>query len=236
MPGSKILPATIGAMARDLFITGTDTGVGKTQVSVAFLHALRARGLRAIGMKPVASGCHWTPEGWRNEDALALLEASDPRPAYALVNPFALTTPTAPTIAAQKAGVVVELPPILAAYRSLRQQAESVVVEGVGGWLAPLAEGIEQADLVRAFDLDLVLVVAMRLGCLNHARLTARAIAGDRCRLVGWVANGVAEPLDFADEYFVALQQHLAVPCLGRIPFLPTASAPELASLLSLPA
>jgi dethiobiotin synthetase len=222
-------------MAQRLYITGTDTGVGKTRVSVALLHALRRQGLHAVGMKPVASGCHWTPEGWRNDDAVALQVASEPFPEYGLVNPFALTTPTAPTIAAQKAGVVVGLPPILAAYRSLRQQAESVVVEGVGGWLAPLADELDQSDLVRALDLDVVLVVGMRLGCLSHARLTARAIRDDDCRLIGWVANTVVEPLDYADEYFVAVRQAMATPCLGRIPFLPEASATEVAAFLRLP-
>jgi dethiobiotin synthetase len=217
------------------FITGTDTDIGKTRVGAALLHALRRHGLRAIGMKPVASGCHWTPEGWRNEDALVLQAASDPHPTYALVNPIALPTPTAPTIAAEQAGMVIELPPILAAYRSLRQQADSVVVEGVGGWLAPLAESLDQSDLVRALDLDVVLVVGMRLGCLNHARLTARAIREDGCRFVGWVANTVADPMVDADEYFAALQGAIAAPCLGRIPFLPNASAGEIAAFLTAP-
>lgn len=236
MPGRKIPPVTIAAMAQGIFITGTDTGVGKTQVSVALLHALRARGARAIGMKPVASGCASTPAGWRNDDALALQAASAPRPDYELINPFALPDATAPTIAAAHAGVTVSLAPILAAYRGLAAEADRVVVEGVGGWLAPLAEGIEQADLVRALKLDVVLVVAMRLGCLNHARLTARAIAGDRCRLVGWVANGTAERLDFAGEYFASLQRALPVPCLGRVPFASGVDAAALAEHLEVPA
>ncbi len=217
------------------FITGTDTDIGKTRVSTALLHALHRRGMRAVGMKPVASGCHWTPEGWRNEDALVLQAASDPHPVYALVNPITLPTPTAPTIAAEKAGTVIELPPILAAYRLLLQQADSVVVEGVGGWLAPLAEALDQSDLVRALDLEVVLVVGMRLGCLNHARLTARAIREDGCRLVGWVANTVADPMADADEYFAALQGAIAAPCLGRIPFLPDANSVEIANFLTVP-
>jgi dethiobiotin synthetase len=130
---------------------------------------------------------------------------------------------------------VIELPPILAAYRSLRQQADSVMVEGVGGWLAPLADELDQSDLVRALELDVVLVVGMRLGCLNHARLTARAIREDGCRLVGWVANAIAEPMIDADDYFLAAERAIDAPCLGRIPFLPEASAAELGAMLSLP-
>lgn len=217
------------------FITGTDTGVGKTRVSAALLHALRLRGLRAIGMKPVASGCEPTAEGWRNEDALTLLEASAPRPAYALVNPFALPEATAPTIAAKKAGIVIDLPPILAAYRLLRTQADSVVVEGVGGWLAPLAENLDQSDLVRALELDVVLVVGMRLGCLSHARLAARAIREDGCRLVGWVANSTTDSMIDADEYFLAAAGAIAAPCLGRIPYLPDTRVAELAAFLTMP-
>jgi dethiobiotin synthetase len=222
-------------MTPDYFITGTDTGVGKTRISAALLQALCRQGVRAVGMKPVASGCDWTPDGWRNEDALELQAASDPRPAYELVNPIALPEATAPTIAANKAGITIELPPILSAYRALREQADAVVVEGVGGWLAPLSGELDQSDLVRALDLDVVLVVGMRLGCLNHARLSARAIRADGCRLVAWAANSATEPMANADEYFQALQRALDVPCLGRIPFLANASAAELAGLLTMP-
>ena len=214
------------------YITGTDTGVGKTQVSVALLHCLRSRGLRAVGMKPVASGCVMTANGWRNDDALALQAASDSCPDYALINPFALPDATAPSIAAKNAGVVIELSALVAAYRALQSQAEQVVVEGVGGWLAPFTDGLEQSDLVRALDLDVVLVVGLRLGCLNHARLSARAIRDDGCRLVGWVANAI-EPMEFADDYFAALQAAMAAPCLGRIPFAATASAADRAKFLA---
>ena len=122
-----------------LFVTGTDTGVGKTVASCALLHGLRAQGLRAVGMKPLASGCEATPAGLRNEDALALQAARDPVPAYADVNPYALPEPLAPEIAAREAGVCVALPPMLQAHARLQAQADVVVVEGVGGWMAPLA-------------------------------------------------------------------------------------------------
>ncbi|HEX5755543.1 MAG TPA: dethiobiotin synthase [Arenimonas sp.] len=219
-------------MPGSVFITGTDTGVGKTFASCALLHALRARGLRAVGMKPVASGCERIDDDWRNADALALQAASDPRPAYALVNPFALPEPTAPQIAATQAGVEVCLEPMLAAYQLLQQQADAVVVEGVGGWLAPMADGLEQADLVRALRLPVLLVVGLKLGCLNHARLTARAVLADGLSLRGWIASDVDPALAHAEDYFGLLQAALPMPCIGRLPHRPDGDAAALAGTL----
>lgn len=204
---------------RGVFVTGTDTGAGKTTASAALLHALRARGLRAIGMKPLASGCTRTAGGWRNDDALALQAASDPRPAYDDVNPFALPLPIAPEFAARDAGIEVSMAPILAAHARLAAQADFVLVEGVGGWLAPLTATLDQADLVRALGLPVVLVVGMRLGCLNHARLSVRAIAADGVRLAGWIASEVDPDMDRRDENFDALCARLPAPCLGRLPW-----------------
>lgn len=197
------------------FVTGTDTGVGKTFASVALLHALRARGLRAIGMKPVASGCEHAAGGWRNEDALTLLAASDPAPDYADVNPYALPEATAPQLAARDAGVAVALGPILSAHARLAARADALVVEGVGGWAAPLADGLDQCALARALDAGVVLVVGLRLGCLSHARLTARAIEADGCRLVGWIGNRVDPGFDRVDDYLDLLRDALPAPCLG---------------------
>jgi dethiobiotin synthetase len=201
-----------------LYVTGTDTGIGKTVASVALLHALRARGLRAVGMKPVASGCERVEGGWRNEDALALLAASAPRPAYADLNPYALRLPLAPELAAAEDGVVVELQAIRAAHARLRERADTVVVEGVGGWAAPLSRTLDQADVARALDLPVVLVVGLRLGCLNHAYLSARAIADDGCRLAGWIANEVDPAMARIDDNVALLAQRLPAPCLGRLP------------------
>lgn len=212
------------------FITGTDTGVGKTFTSVALLHALRAGGARAVGMKPVASGCEATADGLRNEDALALQAASDPRPAYALVNPYALPEPTAPQIAAERAGVRVTLPPMLDAFRALQALSDQVVVEGVGGWLAPLADDLEQADLVKALDLPVILVVGLKLGCLSHARLSARAIVADGCCLHGWIGSGV-EALE--PRYIELVARALPVPCLGVLPHSPGADPARLAAKLA---
>lgn len=206
-------------MSRGWFVTGTDTGIGKSVASASLLHALRRRGLRAVGMKPLASGCEASAEGWRNEDALLLQAASEPRPAYADINPYALPLPLAPELAAADAGVTIDLQPILDAYARLSAQADAVVVEGVGGWAAPLSATLDQADLVRALDLPVVLVVGLRLGCINHARLTARAIAADGLRLAGWICNDIDPAMTRADENFELLKTRLPVPCWGRLPF-----------------
>jgi dethiobiotin synthetase len=217
------------------YVTGTDTGIGKTVTSSSLLHALRGHGLRAVGMKPLASGCDNTADGWRNEDALALQAASAPRPDYALINPYALPQPLAPEIAAAEAGVTIELAPLHAAFAQLRAMADVVVVEGVGGWAAPLSASLDQADLARAFDLPVVMVVGMRLGCLNHARLTAAAIAADGLRCVGWVANEVDPEMARRDENFALLGARLPMPCWGRIPYDPEAAPDQLAAHLRLP-
>ena len=207
-------------------MTGTDTGVGKSLASVVLLHALRARGLRVAGMKPVAAGCEATPDGPRNEDALALQAASDPVPAYADVNPWALAAPTAPQLAAREAGVAVDLPPILAAHARLAASADMVVVEGAGGWLSPLGDGLEHADLAHALGLPVLLVVGLRLGCLSHARLSARAIQADGCRLVGWVASAVDPDFPRAGDYLGLLRDALPMPWLGTLPYAPPPAGP----------
>ena len=222
-------------MSSAWFVTGTDTGIGKSVASATLLHALRARGRRAVGMKPLASGCESTPDGWRNEDALALQAASDPRPAYDDVNPFALPNPLAPELAAADAGIRVTLAPIVSAFQRLSAQADSVVVEGVGGWAAPLSADLDQADLVRALDLPVVLVVGLRLGCINHARLTARAIENDGLRLAGWIANDIDPAMARSDENFELLKQRLPVACWGRLPFREKPDPAQLASLLLAP-
>ncbi|WP_119719289.1 dethiobiotin synthase [Cognatilysobacter tabacisoli] len=216
-----------------VYVTGTDTGVGKSVASAALLHALRRDGLHAVGMKPVASGCEVTDDGLRNEDALALQAASSaPQPAYADVNPFALPAPLAPELAAADVGVTLSLDPILAAYARLAARADAVVVEGVGGWAAPLSATLDQLDLVRALDLPVVLVVGLRLGCINHARLTARALAADGARLVGWIANEVDPAMARIDDNVRMLEARLPVPCWGRLPHAPAADPREQAAHL----
>ena len=205
--------------ARGLFVTGTDTGVGKTWASVALLHALRARGLAATGMKPVASGCVATPAGLRNEDAEALIAASEPAPPYADCNPFALAEAIAPHVAAERAGMAITLAPIEAAYARLATRAERVVVEGAGGWMAPLAHDLMQADLARALGLPVILVVGLRLGGISHALLSARAIRADGCELVGWIANRIDPAMEQAEASLATLRARLDAPLLGVLAY-----------------
>ncbi len=205
-------------MSRAVFIAGTDTGIGKTHVACALLHALRAAGHHACGMKPVASGCMETPAGLRNDDALALQAASSDAPAYALINPVALRDPLSPHLAAAHAGVSIALPPLRAAFEALSASHRRVVVEGVGGWLVPLAPGLFAADIAVQWKLPVLLVVGLRLGCLNHALLSARAIAADGCRLLGWIGNRIDPDMLAAEENLASLRALLPAPCLGVLP------------------
>jgi dethiobiotin synthetase len=204
--------------ARGVFIAGTDTGIGKTHVSCALLHALRGAGVRASGMKPVASGCERTPQGLRNEDALALIEASDPRPDYATCNPYPFEPAIAPHLAAAEAGAQVELARIEAACARLAGHAECVVVEGVGGWMVPLSGSLDAGAIPRALKLPVILVVGLRLGCINHARLSARAIEADGCELLGWIGNRVDPAMELPEENLDTLHRLLPASCLGVLP------------------
>lgn len=201
------------------YVTGTDTGIGKTVASVALIHALRAQFATVAGMKPVASGCEQTADGWRNADALALQAASRPSPPYHAVNPWALRAATAPEIAAAAEGRELSLALLDQACAALRASHQALVVEGVGGWLAPLSTALFQADLVRRWQLPVVLVVGLRLGCINHALLSARAIAADGLTLLGWIGNAIDPALDYPNETRAILQQRLPCPCLGFIEY-----------------
>jgi dethiobiotin synthetase len=207
-----------------VFVAGTDTGIGKTLAGASLLAALNARGQRAVGMKPVASGCAAGALGLRNDDAESLIAHSAGNPDYALVNPYALPEAVAPHLAARAAGVEIRLEPIVAACAALRAQADTIVVEGVGGWAVPLSATLMQCDLVRALDLPVILVVGLRLGCLNHALLSARAIEADGCRLAGWIGNRIDPAMARADDNLATLRERLAAPCLG---VLPSVARPE---------
>lgn len=209
-------------MAKGFFITGTDTGVGKTLVSCVLLHALRARGLRAAGMKPVASGCEQTPAGLRNADALALQAASSSPPDYATLNPYAFAPAIAPHLAAQAAGVTMDFARITSCYQALARQADAVVVEGAGGWRVPLGPSGDMADLAAALGLPVILVVGLRLGCLNHARLSAEAIRTRGLPLAGWVANALDPDMAERAANVATLIQTLPAPCLGQLPYQAT--------------
>ena len=205
-------------MQRTWFVTGTDTGVGKTLVSAALLTALARTGQRVVGMKPVASGCDATPHGLRSADAEALRAAGNVLADYADINPYALAAPTAPHLAAAAAGVQIDTATIHTHYARLAAHADAVVVEGIGGWLVPISRTQTMADVVRRLELPVILVVGLRLGCLNHALLTERAITASGCRLVAWVANTLERSVP--DGYVEALTDCLGAPCLGVIPFV----------------
>ena len=214
-------------MGKGYFIVGTDTGVGKTLVSAALLHAFVRRGSRAVGMKPVAAGCEATLEGLRCDDVERLLAAANVAAAPELVNPYALVPPVAPHIAAQQAGVEIDLERIAAAFQRLRELADVVVVEGVGGFMVPLNDRQDTADLARRLALPVVLVVGMRLGCLSHALLTVEAVARRGLTLAGWVANRIDPAMPVFEENLQALEQRLVAPLLGVIPY---GASPEEAS------
>jgi dethiobiotin synthetase len=197
---------------KGLFVTGTDTGVGKTRVAVALIHALRAQNLRVAAMKPVSAG---SAPGGLNEDVVALLQAANVAADVRDVNPYAFVPAIAPHIAAQQAGVRIDLEIIAAAYSRLAAVADVVVVEGAGGWRVPLNEREDMAALAQRLGLPVVLVVGLRLGCLNHALLTAESIAHRRLPWAGWVGNHVDPALECLAENVAALYARLPGPCLG---------------------
>ncbi|HEY9099950.1 MAG TPA: dethiobiotin synthase [Thiobacillus sp.] len=199
-------------IARGYFVTGTDTGVGKTRVAVALIHALRAQGLRVAAMKPVSAGSH---PGELNEDVVALLQAANVEADVSDVNPYAFAEPIAPHIAAQQAGVTIELSVIAKAYSRLAAQADVVVVEGAGGWRVPLNEHEDMADLAQCLGLPVVLVVGLRLGCLNHAVLTADSILYRQVAWAGWVGNHIDPEMAQQTANLAALRSRLPAPCLG---------------------
>jgi dethiobiotin synthetase len=208
------------------FITGTDTGVGKTRAAQALLESAARVGRRAVGMKPVAAGCRATPVGLRSDDAEALIRGASVSVSYDDVNPYAFAPAISPHLAAAEAGVAIRLKTILACYRRLAALADVVVVEGAGGWLAPIGATHTMADVARTLDLPVILVVGMRLGCLNHALLTAAAIAQSGAALAGWIANCIDPASERLDDNIAALESRLRAPRLVTLPFAPRDAAP----------
>lgn len=203
------------------FVTGTDTGVGKTCVTEALLKALGRRGARAVGMKPVASGGTRTPEGFRVEDVARLAAASSVSVRDSDINAYAFEPAIAPHIAAAKAGVTMGFDAIEQQFSGLAARADWIVVEGAGGWDVPFDRTHTLADVARLLGLPVILVVGVRLGCINHALLTARAVRSDGQSLAGWVANRIDPTFDTANETIETLEARLGAPCLARVPFEP---------------
>ncbi|MFZ6735255.1 dethiobiotin synthase [Undibacterium sp. Ji42W] len=204
----------------DFFVTGTDTEIGKTLVSAAMLHAMQVQGLQAVGMKPIAAGAEKRDGVLHNEDVDMLVAAASVKAELALVCPYLMQTPAAPHIVAELEHVKIELPHIVDSYQQLREQADAVVVEGVGGFCVPLNAQVTTADMAQALDLPVILVVGMRLGCINHALLTVEAIAARGLRLAGWVGNTVDASMLYPQENIAALRERIAAPMLGHIPRL----------------
>lgn len=207
-------------MSKRWFITGTDTEVGKTVASSALLQAANAAGFRSVGYKPVASGCEMTADGLRNEDALALQKYSVLQLPYDSINPLAFEEPTSPHIVSAEEGRPITFEQLSAGLAALTAQSDWVLTEGAGGWFTPLSEQTTFADWVVAEQLPVILVVGVKLGCINHAVLTAQAIQASGLRLAGWIANDIQPPGKRHNEYLAALKQRLPAPMLGEIPYL----------------
>ena len=218
----------------DFFVTGTDTEIGKTLVSAALLFALAKTGLRTVGMKPVAAGAELHDGVWHNEDVDTLMAAASVPVATKLVSPYLMRTPAAPHIVAQQEQVSISATHILDCYRQLTQQADAVIVEGVGGFCVPLNATITTADIAEQLALPVILVVGMRLGCINHALLTAQAIKAQGLTLAGWVANTVDADMLYLNENLIAIRERLSAPLLGSIPRLQQPSAQAAAEFLQL--
>ena len=223
---------TRGDLPRGVFVTGTDTGVGKTRVACALVAALAARGVRVAGLKPIAAGVEDTADGPRHADALELMRVNAVALSYPQVNPFLLRAAVAPHLAAAEQGLVLERAAVAAAVRSAAAGLEAVVVEGVGGFIVPLGPDWDTADFAQDLGLPVVLVVGLRLGCLNHALLTREAIARRGLPFAGWIGSAIDPGFARASANLVALAERLDGPALGVLPHAPQASAAECARQL----
>jgi dethiobiotin synthetase len=221
-------------MNKAFFITGTDTGVGKTLVSSALVYAYGQQGFKTAGMKPVAAGCVEQDGRLVSEDVATLLQAGNIKAQFWLHNPYAFAPSIAPHIAAYIANESIKPRVIQQAYQALADLADVVIVEGVGGFRVPLDEQFDTADLAQMLNLPVILVVGMRLGCINHTLLTIEAIQGRGMELAGWVANRIDPDMAAFEENLQALDQRIAAPCLGVLPYLPQADFRQAAEYLRL--
>jgi dethiobiotin synthetase len=219
---------------KTFFVTGTDTDVGKTQIAVGLLHLANSQGLSTIGLKPVAAGCEKTEQGLRNQDALLLQAVSSVKLPYEQINPVALIDPVSPHIAAQQEKRVLSADRLAGFCRGSFRMADFTLVEGAGGWRVPINPSETMADLVQALQTPVILVVGMRLGCLNHALLTVEAIRQDGLPMVAWVANCLDVNMRATDENIQTLQQRIPAPCLGVVPFMNQPTPEKFAEYLSL--
>ncbi|MCE0496209.1 dethiobiotin synthase [Vibrio salinus] len=220
-------------MINAFFIAGTDTDVGKTVASKAILQALSAKGISTLGYKPIAAGCEETPEGRRNSDALHLMKAASSEADYNDVNPYTLLLPTSPHIAAKHENVTIEFDVLSEKLAKHKANADSVLVEGAGGWRVPVSDDNYLSSWVKKEQLPVVLVVGIQLGCLNHAKLTAEAIRADGLNIVGWVANRINPGTEHYAEIIELLEKEIDAPKLGEIPYVPSAKRSELGKYIN---
>lgn len=230
----KKSPVSAAAYGVSWFVTGTDTEVGKTVASSALLCAAKSQGWRTAGYKPVASGSEWQNGYLRNSDALSLQACSSLALSYDEVSPYTFAEATSPHIAGHSEGRVIEASVMSQGLAALRAKAEWVLVEGAGGWFTPLSETFSFDQWVINEQLPVILVVGVKLGCINHALLTAHAVTAAGLSLVGWVANCIVAPGERHKEYMATLHRVLPAPCLGEIPHLPNANAQTLAGYLDI--
>ncbi len=220
-------------MTRTFFITGTDTEVGKTYVSCQLLTAANKAGKTAIGYKPVAAGCEWRDGAWQNEDAIAFLQSSSLPVTLDEVNPIALQPAIAPHIAAQQAGTTISEQVIKDGLRNMQAKgADVVIMEGAGGWRLPLGNGRFLSHVVQDLALEVIVVVGMRLGCLNHALLTIEAIQADGLTVKGWIANQLSDDMPYFAENLATLDTLMPVPRMATVPFGTAPDYNQLANIL----
>ncbi len=216
------------------FVTGTDTGSGKTWLTLGLLSAFRQRGNLALGMKPIASGCSRIDDVLVSEDAELIRKYNSTSLPYQLVNPLAFEHACSPNLAAQMEKPEVAIEPILNAYKEVSEQCDITVLEGIGGWRVPFSEKLDAATIVKSINAEIIMVVAIRLGCINHAFLTLEVINSDAVKLAGWVAICTEPDFDFSDQTVEFLQGSLNLPLLGVIPFLQKLDPPTIGSHLDL--
>jgi len=221
-------------MMNGLFITGTDTNCGKTEITLGLMQLLQNQGQMVLGMKPIASGGISTAEGLRNEDALKIQAQGSIQVPYSELNPYIFEPPIAPHLAAIQAGETIDLNVISTHFMSLQVQADHVIVEGIGGWRVPFNNQQSAADFTCMLKMPVILVVGLKLGCINHALLSAESIQASGAQLAGWVANEIEPNMSAINENIATLKATIAAPCLGTVPYMSTPSTTAIAEGLEL--
>lgn len=213
-------------------MTGTDTGVGKTWAAVTLMRYFKKQGFTVAGMKPIAAGCRWHNNQLKNEDALLLQENASHQLPYETINPYAFEMPISPHLSAKES--TVQLGIVLQAFTQLKAKADMVIVEGAGGWLTPISQQYDIATLVKALKIPVIMVVAIRLGCINQARLTYQAISSDKIQCAGWLAMCIESDMAYQKENIATIQNKIRMPLLGTLPYSATRDFDRLVGYIKL--